>query len=290
MSREGTGEAEVVSRSAGQGGWLAVPRHAVLLFATFLVLAPLAFAILTSLKTLNNYGLDKLGFPDPVFWGNFPTALRGGRFFLWFLNSAILSFGSVFLSTAVAALGAYAFARMEFPGRGALLAVISSLMIVPPVVMLIPLFILLTRTGLNNTYWGAILVYAGLVTPFSVYMLTNFFKTVPFEIIESAVMDGASSFEILRKILLPLSAPALITMVVVNTLWVWNDLLVALVLLNKDSLRTLMVGITVFGSRYNSDVPVAMAGMLMASVPMVLLYLFGQRYFIRGMVAGAVKG
>jgi ABC-type glycerol-3-phosphate transport system permease component len=121
-------------------------------------------------------------------------------------------------------------------------------------------------------------------------MLTNFFKTIPFEIIESAVMDGASSFEILRKILLPLSAPALITMIVVNTLWVWNDLLVALVLLNKDELRTLMVGITVFGSRYNSDVPVAMAGMLMASVPMLLLYLFGQRYFIRGMVAGAVKG
>ncbi len=290
MNRDRSGSGEVASRSAGQGGWVAVPRHAALVFATFLVLAPLLFAILTSLKTLNNYGLDKLGFPAPVFWGNFPTALRGGRFFLWFLNSAILSFGSVILSTAVSALGAYAFARMEFRGRGALLAVVSSLMIIPPVVMLIPLFILLSWSGMNNTYWGAILVYAGLVTPFSVYMLTNFFKTVPFEIIESAVMDGASSLDILRKILLPLSGPALITMIVVNTLWVWNDLLVALVLLNKDSLRTLMVGITVFGSRYNSDVPVAMAGMLMASVPMLLLYLFGQRYFIRGMVAGAVKG
>jgi len=290
MSRERTSDGEVTSRSAGQGCWLALPRHVVLLFATFLVLAPAFFAIFTSLKTLNNYGLDKLGFPAPVFWGNFPTALRGGRFFLWFLNSAILSFGSVVLSTAASALGAYAFARMEFRGRGALLAVVSSLMIIPPVVMLIPLFILLSWSGMNNTYWGAILVYAGLVTPFSVYMLTNFFKTVPFEIIESAVMDGASSLDVLRKILLPLSGPALITMIVVNTLWVWNDLLVALVLLNKDSLRTLMVGITVFGSRYNSDVPVAMAGMLMASVPMLLLYLFGQRYFIRGMVAGAVKG
>ena len=290
MRRPKDADTEVTSHSAGQGGWLAVPRHAVLLFATFLVLAPLLFAILTSLKTLNNYGLDKLGLPDPVFWGNFHTALRGGRFFLWFLNSTILSLGSVLLSTAVSALGAYAFARMEFRGRGPLLAVVSSLMIIPPVVMLIPLFILLTWTGMSNTYWGAIFVYAGLVTPFSVYMLTNFFKTIPFEIVESAVMDGASSFDILRKILLPLSAPALITMIVVNTLWVWNDLLVALVLLNKDELRTLMVGITVFGSRYNSDVPVAMAGMLMASLPMVLLYLFGQRYFIRGMVAGAVKG
>ena len=290
MSRRQDADAETVTHGAGQGGWLAVPRHVVLLFAAFLVVAPLGFAVLTSLKTLNNYGFDKLGLPAPVFWGNFPTALRGGRFFLWFLNSSILSFGSVLLSTAVSALGGYAFARMQFHGRGPLLAIVSSLMIIPPVVMLIPLFILLSWTGMNNTYWGAIAVYAGLVTPFSVYMLTNFFKTIPSEIIESAVIDGASSFNILRRILLPLSAPALITMIVVNTLWVWNDLLVALVLLNKDDLRTLMVGITVFGSRYNSDVPVAMAGMLMASVPMVLLYLFGQRYFIRGMVAGAVKG
>jgi ABC-type glycerol-3-phosphate transport system permease component len=290
MSDRTTGEDGGESHSAGQGGWLGVPRHIVLLGATMLVLVPAYFAIITSLKTLPNYGADKFGFPDPVFLGNFPTALRGGRFFLWFMNSIILSFGSVLVSTAVAALGAYAFARMTFRGRDTLLAVVSALMVIPPVVMLIPLFILLTRTGLNNSYPGAILVYAGLVTPFSVYMLTNFFKTIPHEVVESALMDGGTSFDILRLILLPLSGPALVTMIVVNTLWVWNDLLVALVLLNKDDLRTLMVGITIFGSRYNSDVPVAMAGMLMASLPMLLLYLFGQRYFIRGLVAGALKG
>jgi ABC-type glycerol-3-phosphate transport system permease component len=291
MSRERLGEPEVVSHSAGQGGWLAVPRHAVLLFATFLVLAPLAFAILTSLKTLNNYGLDKLGLPDPVFWGNFPTALRGGRFFLWFLNSAILSFGSVFLSTAVAALGAYAFARMEFPGRGALLAVISSLMIIPPVVMLIPLFILLTRTGLNNTYWGAILVYAGLVTPFSVYMLTNFFKTIPFEIIESAVMDGASSFDILRKILLPLSAPALITMIVVNTLWVWNDLLVALVFLGpQQDVAPATVALNQLVGNRGEQWHILTAGAFVTMIVPLLVFLALQRYFVRGILSGSVKG
>lgn len=90
--------------------------------------------------------------------------------------------------------------------------------------------------------------------------------------------------------MLPLSGPALVTLIVVNSLWVWNDLLIALVLLPQDNLRSLMVGITVFGSRYNNDVPVAMAGMLLASIPMVVLYLFGQKYFIRGLVAGAVKG
>ncbi|MBA3236086.1 MAG: carbohydrate ABC transporter permease, partial [Chloroflexi bacterium] len=94
----------------------------------------------------------------------------------------------------------------------------------------------------------------------------------------------------LVRIILPLTAPALATLVVVNSLWVWNDLLVALILLPKDELRTLMVGVTIFGSRYNNDVPVAMTGMLLASLPMLLLYLVGQRFFIRGLAAGGLKG
>jgi len=196
----------------------------------------------------------------------------------------------VVISTIVSALAAFAFARMDFKIRNPLLSAVTALMIIPPVVMLVPLFVLLTNLGLTSTYWGAILVYGGMVTPFSVYLLTNFFKTIPFEIVESALLDGATSFDILWRIILPLSAPAMITMIVVNLLWVWNDLLIALVLLPQDNLRPLMVGITVFGSRYNKDVPVAMAGMLMASLPMIVVYLFGQRYFIRGLVAGAIKG
>jgi ABC-type glycerol-3-phosphate transport system permease component len=251
---------------------------------------PIYFTIITSLKTQTDYGEDKSGFPQPVYTQNFITALRGGRFFLWFKNSVILAGGAVLLSTAASALAAFAFARMRFKVRNTLLSIVTALMVIPPVVMLIPLFLLLTRFDMTSTYWGAILVYAGLVTPFSVYMLTNFFKTIPFEIVESALLDGASAFDILAQILLPLSGPALITLIVVNMLWVWNDLLIALVLLPQDDLRPLMVGVTVFGSRYNRDVPVAMAGMLMASFPMLLLYLAGQRYFIQGLVAGALKG
>ena len=265
-------------------------KHTFLIIGVVLVLMPLYFTLITAFKTQKNYSLDKSGFPNPVYTGNIETALRGGRFFMWFKNSVILSGGSVLLSTAVSALAAFAFARMRFRFRNTLLSIVTALMIIPPVVMLVPLFLLLTIMNITSTYWGAILVYAGLVTPFSVYMLTNFFKTIPFEIVESALLDGASSFDILVKILMPLSGPAVITMIVVNMLWVWNDLLVALVLLPQDDLRPLMVGITVFGSRYNNDVPVAMMGMLMASIPMLLLYLFGQRYFIQGLVAGAVKG
>jgi ABC-type glycerol-3-phosphate transport system permease component len=268
----------------------AILKHAVLIVAALLVIFPGYFMIVTAFKTPEGYSLNKFDFPHPIFSGNVITALRGGRFFVWFGNSIAFSLGSVVLSTLVSALAAFAFARMRFAGRNPLLAVITALIVIPPVVMIIPLFLLLARLQLISTYPGAILVYAGLLTPFSIYLLTNFFKSIPHEIIESALIDGASSFDVLLRIVLPLSGPALMTLIVVNTLAVWNDLLIALVLLPQDEMRTLMVGVTVFGSRYNSDVPVAMAGMLLASIPMLLLYLAGQRYFIRGLVAGALKG
>ena len=265
-------------------------KHTVLAVAALSVLLPAYFMLVTAFKTQAGYSLNKSNFPSPLIIGNFITALRGGRFFLWFANSIILTIGSGMLAIIVSALAAFAFARMRFTGRNTMLTINTALMVIPPVVMLIPLFIFLASIRLISTYTGAILVYAGLVTPFSIYLLTNFFRTIPHEIIESALIDGASSFGVLVRIVLPLSGPALVTLIVVNSLWVWNDLLIALVLLPQDNLRSLMVGITVFGSRYNNDVPVAMAGMLLASIPMVVLYLFGQKYFIRGLVAGAVKG
>ncbi|MBI1877153.1 MAG: carbohydrate ABC transporter permease [Chloroflexi bacterium] len=268
----------------------AIIKQAILLVAALLVIFPGYFMFVTAFKTPEGYSLNKFDFPHPIYTGNFITALRGGRFFLWFGNSIAFSAGAVLLSTVVSALAAFAFARMRFGGRNPLLAVITALIVIPPVVMIIPLFLLLTRLQLISTYPGAILVYAGLLTPFSIYLLTNFFKSIPHEIIESALIDGASSLDVLLRIVLPLSGPALMTLIVVNTLAVWNDLLIALVLLPQDEMRTLMVGVTVFGSRYNSDIPVAMAGMLLASIPMLLLYLVGQRYFIRGLGAGALKG
>jgi raffinose/stachyose/melibiose transport system permease protein len=289
-----SGESVLVARSAKTSAPHRSPqtaafKHLVLAIAGFLVLLPGYFMIITATKTQEDYAANKFGFPQVITADNFSTALRGGRFFQWFGNSLILCIGAVTLSTIVAALAAYAFARMRFAGRRPLLLLMTALMVIPPVVMIVPLFLLLARLDMTSTYQGAILVYAGLVTPFSVYLLTNFFRSISREIIEAALMDGASTFGILLRIIVPLSAPALITLIIVNALWVWNDLLIALVLLPQDSMRTLMVGITVFGSRYNSDVPVAMAGMLLASAPMVVLYLLGQRYFIRGLVAGAVK-
>ena len=135
-----------------------------------------------------------------------------------------------------------------------------------------------------------ILIYVGLMLPFSVYMLTNFFRTIPASLIEAAVIDGASSWRVFRRIVLPLSAAPLVTLAVVNLLWVWNELLIALVFLQDDSKKTLMVGITGFQSRYSLDVPAIMAGLTLATLPIVTVYIFGQRYFVRGLVVGSAEG
>lgn len=264
-------------------------RHLVLLLASFLALVPTLYMIVTALKSDAEYAADKLGLPQAPVLENFRAVLVDSPFLFWMLNSAILVAGSVLLSTAVSVLGAYAIATMRFRGRDTLLAVSTSLMAVPPVVMIVPLFVLYTRLGMVSTYWGAIIIYAGLITPFSVYLLATFFRTVPRELYEAAHIDGAGQFTILLRVVLPLSLPALVTLVVVNSLYVWNDLLIAIIFLQDDAKRTLMAGISVFSGRYNNQVPLTMAGMVIASAPMFILYVLFQKQFIRGLMSGAIK-
>jgi len=264
-------------------------KQSVLLLASVLALVPTAYMVVTALKSDEEYAVDKLGFPQAPVLENFRSVLVDSPFLHWMLNSAVLVAGSVILSTAISVLGAYAIATMPFRGRNTLLAVSTSLMAVPPVVMIVPLFVLYTRLGMVSTYAGAIIIYAGLITPFSVYLLTTFFRTVPRELYEAAHIDGAGQFTILMKVVLPLSLPALGTLVVVNSLYVWNDLLIAIIFLQDDAKRTLMAGISVFSGRYNNQVPLTMAGMVIASAPMFILYVLFQKQFIRGLMSGAIK-
>lgn len=274
-------------RAALQPGNLV--KQSVLLLASVLALVPTAYMVVTALKSDAEYAVDKLGFPQAPVLDNFRSVLVDSPFLHWMLNSAVLVAGSVILSTAISVLAAYAIATMPFRGRNTLLAVSTSLMAVPPVVMIVPLFVLYTRLGMVSTYAGAIIIYAGLITPFSVYLLTTFFRTVPRELYEAAHIDGAGQFTILMKVVLPLSLPALVTLVVVNSLYVWNDLLIAIIFLQDDAKRTLMAGISVFSGRYNNQVPLTMAGMVIASAPMFILYVLFQKQFIRGLMSGAIK-
>ncbi len=270
--------------------WLGMStRQLVVIFVTLLSLFPVYFMAVSAFKTKSEYLANKWGLPASFSITNFDTALAGEKFFIRFANSTILTVGAIGASLIIACLAAYAFARMEFPGKRTLFNIILSLMVVPPVVMIIPLFVSMVRWHLVNTYQGTILIYTGLLLPFSIYLMTNFFRAIPREIIEAARIDGCSNLGVFWRIMMPLSAPALITLIVVNALWTWNELLIALVFMQKDELKTLMVGISSMRSRNYVDIPATMAGLLIATIPIVIVYLFGQRFFIRGLTSGAVK-
>jgi raffinose/stachyose/melibiose transport system permease protein len=270
--------------------WLGTSvRQLIVIFVTLLSLFPVYFMAVSAFKTKSEYITNKWGLPTSLSITNFNTALAGEKFFIRFANSTILTVGAIGASLIIACLAAYAFARMEFPGKRTLFNLILSLMVVPPVVMIIPLFVSMVRWHLVNTYQGTILIYTGLLLPFSIYLMTNFFRAIPREIIEAARMDGCSNLGVFWRIMMPLSAPAVITLIVVNALWAWNELLIALVFMQKDELKTLMVGISSMRSRNYVDIPATMAGLLIATIPIVIVYMFGQRFFIRGLTSGAVK-
>jgi len=269
--------------------WNGFSRQIWAVGATLLVLFPIYFMVVSSFKTQAEYIANKWGLPHTLLLENYTTALAGGKFYQRFANSSILTVGSVTISLIIACLAAFAFARMKFPGKRILFNLILSLMVIPPVVMVVPLFVSMVRWQLVNTYQGTILIYTGLLLPFSIYLMTNFFQTIPHEIIEAARMDGCSTLDVFWKIMLPLAAPAVITLIVVNALWVWNELLIALVFLQNDDLKTLMVGISSLRSRNYVNIPATMAGLTIATIPIVIVYMLGQRYFIRGMTSGAVK-
>ena len=266
-----------------------VSKHGLLILATLIALFPVYVMISAAFKTQASF----LAHPwapiaEPTLSG-FRSALAD-QFPRWLGNTVFLSFSAVAVTLLVAALAGWGFAHWSFRGRDVVLGVLVALMVVPPVVLLVPLFVFGAKIGQISTFRLVILIYVGLMLPFSVYMLTNFFRTIPASMIEAALIDGASSWRVFRRIVLPLSAAPLVTLAVVNLLWVWNELLIALVFLQDDSKKTLMIGITGFQSRYSLDVPVIMAGLTLATLPIVTVYIFGQRYFVRGLVSGALKG
>jgi raffinose/stachyose/melibiose transport system permease protein len=265
-------------------------KHLVLLAVVAAALVPLYFMVVNGLKTDEEYLSNPYGIPRDATLGAFGDALRGGELGRWLLNSFLISTASVILSTAIATVAAYPIALMRWRPGPWILSLLVALMVLPPIVLVVPLFQLTADLGQLNTYRSVIAIYTGLLLPFSTFLLASFFRTVPRELLESARIDGAGHLRRLWSIVLPVSLPALATVATVQALWVWNEVLIAVVFLQSEDLRTLMVGVTIFRSRYHLDIPLVMAGMVWATIPMVALYLLLQRFFIRGLTAGAVKG
>ena len=281
----------MASRASTKAYWPGrATKHLVLLLFAVSALVPVYFMVTNSFKTADEYVSNPYGLPKDVVITTLRSALHGGDLYRWLSNSFVFTAVSVILSTIIAALAAYPITLMRWrPGNWVLSGLIA-LMVLPPIVLILPLFQLVVDLHQLNTYRGVIVVYTGLMLPFSTFLLASFFRTVPRELLEAAHLDGAGHLRILRSVVLPLSMPALVTTATVQALWVWNEVLIAIVFLQRENLRTLMVGITIFRSRYHLDIPLVMAGMLWATIPMVLLYLAGQRFFIRGLTAGATKG
>ncbi|NLF64564.1 MAG: carbohydrate ABC transporter permease [Chloroflexi bacterium] len=265
-------------------------KQGALVTLSILTIFPLYFMFVSAFKTRDEFIENLLGLPGSPTLQNFRAVLAHPNLLTWFLNSLVLTGGSVLITTALSILAAFSFARMRFRGRDLLFAITPPLMVIPPIVMIIPQFVMLNEFGLVNQLAGPLLIYAGLMLPFTIYLLRNFFITIPREIHEAALIDGASTWQILSRIDLPLARPAVVTSMLVNVVWVWNELLIALVFLQRDELRTLVVGIaTSLQKRFTLDVPALMAGLAVATIPMIILYAVGQRTLVRGLTAGFEK-
>jgi raffinose/stachyose/melibiose transport system permease protein len=264
-------------------------RHAFLIIICLAALYPLYFIAATAIRSNAAYQLNPTGFPSH------PTlsALRSMIFHQplprWMWNSFLVTTSSVAVSTFVALLAAYGAVFGRFRGHKLFLSTSVALMVVPPVTLLVPMFIFMVDTGFVNHLQSVIIFYTGLLVPFAVFFMTNFFRTVPYELIEAAASEGAGPFTVLRRIVLPLSGAAAFTLLVVQAIWVWNELLIALVFLQNESARTLMAGLTQFQGRFATNEPLVLAGALISIAPVVLLYLSGQRFFVRGLTAGIGK-
>ena len=264
-------------------------KTSILVLLAIISIYPLFFVFINSVKGRGDYAGNKIGLPEALVFDSFQKVFLDERFMRWLGNTVLLTVASVILCLLLAGLAAFALSKLKFTGRSFTLSGIIALMVMPVIVMIIPLFVSFGKLNLNNNYLGVIIIYVGVLLPFNIYLLYSYFVTVPNSILDSARIDGCNNFQIFFRIMIHLARPAFMALLVVDVLWVWNELLISLIFLQKEHLRTLMVGLTLFQGRFTRDVPLIMAGLFTGIIPILILYIFTQRYFVRGLVAGSIK-
>jgi raffinose/stachyose/melibiose transport system permease protein len=221
---------------------------------------------------------------------NFADAWREGNFGTYLRSSVFVTVTVVVVAGAFSVLAGYAFGLMRFRGSQVLFYVLVLGLGIPMEAMIVPLYYDFRDLGLVNTYWALILPQIGLSVAFGTFWMRAFFRSVPRSLVEAARIDGASSWFTLWRIVLPLARPAVLTMCVLLFMWTWNEFLLALVMVTDEGLRTAPLGLSFFQGRNRSDLTLLAAGAVIVATPVVILYVFLQRHFIRGMLSGAVKG
>lgn len=267
-------------------------RWALVLGMTLLGLSsvfPLLFMLQATFRTETDWANAKIGLPTVLPLDAFARAWVQASIGTYFVNSVIVTTGATLLSVALAATAGFAFSTLRWRGRTFAYFAVLAWMAIPPLLLMVPIYVEMVDLGLVDTYWSVILLYSALNLPFNVYLMTAFFRSVPAELLEAARIDGASVHTIFGRLMLPLSVPALATLVIFNALYVWNEFVFALLLLHSDSVRTLTVGVNQLVGRFFFDYPALLAGMLITTLPMVAVYLIFQSYLVRAISSGALK-
>jgi multiple sugar transport system permease protein len=261
--------------------------HLVLIPLALVMLVPLIWMLVTSLSTLAETRRFPPGLPSSPHWGSFAQAWNDSPLGHWLLNSTIVSATCVVSNLVLCSLAGYAFARIPFTGSRLLFLGILATLMVPFQVVMIPTLLIVKHLGLVDSLPA--LIVPNLVTPFGIYLLRQFFLSLPAELEEAAIIDGASRLRVLFSILLPLMGPPLSTVAVLTFLTVWNDFLWPLVVTSSPETMTVQLGLASFQSAHFTNWPVLMASTLLSQLPVLLLFLLGQRYFVRSIATTGIK-
>lgn len=269
------------------------PSQALTYFALALLalsmLLPFLWMLATSLMTdLEVYQYPPKLLPAALRWENYGEAMQYQPFGRYFLNSALITLGAVAGQLLLCSLAAYAFSRLRFKGRDGIFALYLATMMIPSIVTLIPSFLLVNAFGWMNSF--AALVAPSLSSVWGIFLLRQFFLTIPRELEEAARLDGAGEFMIYWRIILPLSKPALATLAIFAFMTTWRDFLWPMLVTTRTDMRTVEVGLAAFSSQYSVDWTHQMAAAVIAMLPIALVFFFAQRYFIRGITMTGVKG
>jgi multiple sugar transport system permease protein len=273
-----------------------IPIEKTLIFSViavylFITLAPLIWVLSTSFKP-NEEAISfppKL-LPDAPTLDNYLFVLTDPKLVTSLFNSLLVSIGGTGLSVAVSALGAYAFARFEFKGKNLLMSTILGLFMIPVVINIIPLYIMLANVGLLNSLLALVLTFQILIIPLNIFLLKNYFETIPKELEEAALIDGCSKLRALWHIIVPMSVPGFLIAAILSFRFAWNEFVLPIVLSNKPDVMVFQVALYQFISLYRIDWGYLTAGINIALIPVVVLMLISQKRMIRGLTLGAVRG
>ncbi len=266
----------------------------ILLSFTLTVIVPFIWMILMSVRTTGEILNDPYGLPSIVHWQNYYKLIFDPNvaFYRYFINSGIVTVSAVLLCALLSTLAGYGFGRKRynFKFRGWIFAALLFALMLPPQILYIPQFTMMSQYGLTNTHLSLILLYAALGMPVSTYLMSTYFSQLPSEIEDAALIDGCSDMRMFWEVMLPMARPALATVLLINSLSFWNELLLSLTMLTKPELRTLPSAMMMFVGENAADFAMAAASLVAAMLPILILYMLLSDKFIEGMTAGALKG